>query len=136
MIRLSGNMRLTRQLEHPIHIVVALRILNNAILGFVSVFCPFLQRLDLTRKILKVFEKLWSVNFTDFFQRYVWGFMFEAAVDVDLVIGGPASMSESLNGVEFKPFGRLSVVNLEGYHLAHGVCSSTDNHHEWAQEKG
>ena len=54
MIRLRRNVRLTRQMEHSIHIVVALRILLDSILWLFLIWVLFL-RLDLAREMLVVF---------------------------------------------------------------------------------
>ena len=61
--------------------------------------------------------------------------MLEATVDVDASVYAPDSVSESLNGLELVPLGRLCVIHLKSNILADLVSSTTDNHHERAEEQ-
>ena len=62
--------------------------------------------------------------------------MLEPTVDVDAGVYAPDSVSESLDGLELVPLRGLCVVHLESNILAYLVGSSTDDHHEWAEEQG
>ena len=80
-------------------------------------------------------EEFLSINLADLFKRDVWNFMLKTTVDVDTVITSPATVSESLNRVEFVPLGGFSVINLERHNLSDLVSSATNNHHKWSQEE-
>ena len=61
--------------------------------------------------------------------------MLEATVDVDAGVYAPDSVSESLNGLELVPLRGLCVIHLECNILTDLVSSTTDNHHERAEEQ-
>ena len=61
--------------------------------------------------------------------------MFEATVDVYASVYAPDSVSEPLNGLELVPLRGLCVIHLESNILTDLVSSTTDNHHERAEEQ-
>ena len=80
-------------------------------------------------------EELLSIDLADLPKWNVRDLVLKATVHVNAIVASPAAMSESLNGVEFVPFGRLSVVNLKRHHLADLVGSTTNNHHKRSKEQ-
>jgi hypothetical protein len=81
-------------------------------------------------------EEFLSINFTDLTEWNVWDFVLKTTVNINVIVGCPARVSESLNGVELVPFARLGVIDLKWNNFSDLVSSTTDDHHEWSQEKG
>lgn len=75
-------------------------------------------------------EEFLSINFTDLTEWNVWDFVLKTTVNINVIVGCPARVSESLNGVELVPFARLGVIDLKWNNFSDLVSSTTDDHHE------
>lgn len=105
LVELCCNMCLVRELELAIHIVVSMRVFLDAIFRLLAIFNSLFLRLYFLLKVLVVLEELLCINFANLFEWNVWCFVLESTVDKNLVIGCPARMSKSLDGVELVPLG-------------------------------
>jgi hypothetical protein len=61
--------------------------------------------------------------------------MLETAMDINVIVRGPATVTETLNRVELVPFGGLGVVYLQGNYLSNLICAASDNHHQRTKEQ-
>ena len=80
-------------------------------------------------------KQLCGVDSRDSIDRDVRRLVLEPTVDVDTGIYAPDRVSESLDGLELVPLRGLCVVYLKSNILAYLISSSTDDHHEWAEEQ-
>ena len=55
--------------------------------------------------------------------------MLETTVHINTCINAPDSGTEALNGPEFVPLARLSIVNFKGNILTNLIRASSDHHH-------
>ena len=61
--------------------------------------------------------------------------MLETTMDINVIVRGPAAVTESLNRVELVPLRRLGVINFQGYYLSNLICAATNYHHEGTKEQ-
>lgn len=98
LIGRSCNMGLIRQFKLSLHVVETCRVLLDSFLFiFVILFAGFLGWLDLLKKVLVTSKQLLGVDFANLAEGNIWDFVFKSTMDEDVVAGGPAGVSESLN---------------------------------------
>ena len=108
---------------------------DGLFLVFIAVLARFLWRLNLLKETIEACEQLLSVDLANLAKRNVRNFVFKATMHIDVVVRGPARMTEALHRVELVPLRRFSVVDFERHNLTDLVGSATDDHHERTQEQ-
>lgn len=89
-------MRLISQMELAVHVVVAIWILLDAILGSL-VLRVLLLRLYLLQQVVMISQQLHRIYLANLLQRNIWCLVLETSMHVYLVLRGPAGVPESLD---------------------------------------
>ena len=89
-------MRLISQMELAVHVVVAIWILLDAILGSL-VLRVLLLRLYLLQQVVMISQQLHRIYLANLLQRNIWCLVLETSMHVNLVLRGPAGVPESLD---------------------------------------
>ena len=91
-------MSLVAEHKFPLHVVeVMLVFLNTFLLFLFILFTGLLSWLDLLQQVFVASEQLLGVDLAYLAQWDVRDLVFEAAVDVHEVVGGPARVAEPLH---------------------------------------
>ena len=86
-------------------------------------------------QVLMIHKQLACVYFSNSIDRDVWRFVFEAAVHIDVAVHAPGRVAEPLDGLEFVPLARFSVVYFKGDVFSDLVGPAADDHHKRAEEQ-
>ena len=89
-------MRLISQMELAVHVVVAIWILLDAILGSL-VLRVLLLRLYLLQQVVMISQQLHRIYLANLLQRNIWCLVLETSMHVYLVLRRPAGVPESLD---------------------------------------
>ena len=117
--------------------VVDILVFLQRVLRVIAVVLVALRVLgeDLLQKSRVVYKELLRVDLGDGVDRDVWRHVLEAAVNKHVLVYCPYSVPEALDRLELVPLGGLCVVDLKSNVLSNLISPSSEDHHEWAQEK-
>jgi hypothetical protein len=96
---------------------------------------PSLLRVDLANETGVVSKQFLSFYFVDSIDGDVGSLVLESTMDVDIRVHNPTGVTEALDGLKLIPLRRFCVVYFEGNVFSYLVGTSSDDHHEGANEK-
>lgn len=115
--------------------VVDVLVLSDGVFGASILACLGCLGEDLGGEAWVVGKQFGCVNPRNRVDRNVRGFVLEASMNINASVDGPDGSTEPLNGSEFVPFRRLSVINLKSYIFSNLVGSTSDDHHQGTEEQ-
>lgn len=115
--------------------VVDVLVLSDRVFGPSIFACLRCLGEDLGGEAWVVGKQFGCVNPRNCVDRNVRGFVLKTSMNINASVDGPDSSTEPLNGSEFVPFRRLSVVNLQSYIFSNLVGSTSNDHHQGTEEQ-